>query len=173
MIADTRQSHVQPPYLIRAATRTDLAEIVRLAELHAEYERSPLPKLSTENRKQREFAMEEMLFTAEPVMSCLVVQVSDALEGYATFGMQYSTWQARRYLYLDCLFLTSRIRRLGIGRLMMQHVRKEARAMGANEVQWQTPCFNREAIEFYKRLGASPKTKHRFHWRVNDDNDSE
>lgn len=163
---------VKPTHCIRPAVPADLFRIAELSDLHAEYERESGPRFTRDCDRERLHALSQLFFAPDPAMTCLVVEVDQTLEGYATFGQQFSTWQAQSYLYLDCLFLTPSVRRLGIGRAMMQRIRQEAVAKGMSEIQWQTPEFNHDAIRFYQRLGAKSQTKQRFSWKVKDDHNS-
>lgn len=113
--------------------------------------------------------LEDLIFGTSPDVFCLVAEVENTIEGYATFMPQISTWAAERYLYLDCLFLTRAVRGLGIGKKIMDSIKTEAKQRGCSEVQWQTPDFNSDAIQFYQKLGAKAKTKQRFSWSLNDE----
>jgi GNAT superfamily N-acetyltransferase len=63
---------------------------------------------------------------------------------------------------MDCLFLLPGHRGLGLGALLMDAVTAEARALGLDEVQWQTPTWNDGAMRFYDRLGARARQKVRY-----------
>ena len=54
------------------------------------------------------------------------------------------------------------MRGLGLGEQLMNRIKCEARELGCNSVQWQTPVFNEGAIRFYKRIGAKSQSKERF-----------
>lgn len=144
---------------IRWACPEDVASIVALCAAHAAYEQAHYdPAGKTE-------ALTSCMFDQEHV-KCLVVEVGEDIVGYASFMTQFSTWDASPYLYLDCLYLKSTVRNLGIGKRLMQKIMDYARAQGHGVIQWQTPDFNTRAIRFYERLGAKPKHKVRFFWEV-------
>ncbi len=46
---------------------------------------------------------------------CWIVMVKNEFAGYATFTFDFSTWDARYYLHLDCIYLEEKFRGLGIG----------------------------------------------------------
>ena len=79
---------------------------------------------------------------------------------------QFSTWDASFYVYMDCLYLEEAIRGLGVGKEFMKKIREYAIDNGCKEIQWQTPYFNKQALNFYNKLGAQSKTKERFFWKV-------
>ena len=50
----------------------------------------------------------------------------------------------------------------GIGKKLMQRIAVRAKEENCINVQWQTPVFNTNAINFYNHLGAESKDKLRF-----------
>lgn len=147
-------------YIIRTATSEDVDDIATLMVAHAQYEQSII---QSEGLSQK---FEKHLAAAETELRCLVVEYQQQLVGYTTFIKQFSTWDADFYIYLDCLYLDQSVRGMGIGQELMEHIRAYAKAVDCTEIQWQTPDFNKSAIRFYKRLGATAKSKERFFWEV-------
>ena len=146
--------------IIRKAIPQDVTQLVDLCAAHAAYERLGFDK---SNKKEM---LSRQLFFMENNIQCLVVEKNNQLMGYATYMKQFSTWDAGFYVYLDCLFLKVDIRGKGIGNQLMRRVQEYAIAENCIQIQWQTPDFNTQAINFYKRLGAQLKTKERFFWKV-------
>ena len=146
--------------MIRKPQPSDLGRILELCALHAAFEQADF------DRKGKEKALAQALFSSPPLLHCLLIEYEGTVEAYASFLPQYSTWDAAHYLYLDCLFLTKRIRGKGYGKQLMQAVHQVARQLDCYEIQWQTPDFNQRAIEFYQRLGAQAKSKERFFWQI-------
>ena len=132
-----------------------MAELVRLCAEHAEYERS------TFDPQGKEEALSRMLFAPDARLKCLVAEESGGLIGYASFSVEVSTWDADRYMHMDCLFLRPEARNKGIGRALMQRIAQAGLAQGVIRMQWQTPTFNVDAIRFYDRLGPEKKEKFR------------
>jgi len=91
-----------------------------------------------------------------------VVEEENSIIGYATYMKQFSTWDCDFYIYLDCLFLKANARGKGLGKLVMNELKKQAKIQNCNTIQWQTPDFNTKAIHFYQKMGAFSKTKERF-----------
>lgn len=145
---------------IRYAKKEDVNRIIELCKLHANFEKA---NFDIEN-KQKLFA--EYFFALEHDLKCLVVEVDTQIVGYATFMKQFSTWDTRFYVYLDCLFFVEKMRRKSLGSKMMQKIKEYAISQDCKEIQWQTPMFNKRAIAFYEKIGASSKTKERFFWNV-------
>lgn len=143
--------------VVRRARVEDLADVVALIGEHAVYEKADPPAPGLEER------LRPLLFgQPEPRLRCLVAELDRVVVGYATCSAEVSTWDGAEYLHMDCLFLRDGHRGLGIGELLMDAVREEARALGLGHVQWQTPVWNDGAIRFYGRIGATSKDKRRF-----------
>jgi len=141
---------------IRFVKKSDLADLVRLCELHAIFEEC---EYNSKNKKQK---LNEHLFSDKPSLFCLVVEHLDNIIGYATYMKQFSTWDSDFYFYMDCLFLTEESRGFGIGEKLIDRIKQEGFKNGCTNVQWQTPDFNDRAMKFYNRIGAKSKTKERY-----------
>ncbi len=143
---------------IRPARKDDIPQIIGLCEAHAEYEQSAY------NRAGKAELLFDYLFQQEEVVNCLVVVEQEVLVGYATFMKQFSTWNAAHYLYMDCLFLHESARGKGIGQQLMAKLKAIAAQKGCAWLEWQTPVFNKKAVRFYHKIGATSKSKIRFNW---------
>ena len=143
--------------VLRPIQPADVAQLVTLCAEHAAFEQAPF----TENGQAERLA--GFLFGPRPAAYCLVVARDQELLGFATYMPEFSTWDAAYYLHLDCLFLRPELRGRGLGRRVMTAIAYEAQRLGCALVQWQTPEFNRNAIAFYRRLGAREKAKLRFY----------
>jgi len=144
---------------IREAHPGDLDELVRLCEEHAAYEEASVS--FTDNGKKD---LASLLFSQKHI-HCLVAEHQGILMGYTTFTIQYATWTASRYVYMDCLYLREEARGKGTGKLLMQHIAKFMKAHDLKQAQWQTPATNEKAIKFYRQLGAVDLCKSRFFWK--------
>ena len=143
-------------YEIRFVIKSDLLQLVDLCAAHAQYEHAPYDKSGKVEQLGKD------LFCALPKLQCLIVASDDELTGFATYMKQYATWDAGEYIYLDCLFLKPAARGQGLGELLVERLKQETANMGLRLIQWQTPEFNAGAIKFYKRIGATSKSKERF-----------
>ena len=145
---------------IRTVKTTDTEQLMELCKLHANYENQTF----NSNYPKRSFLN---YFTENPSFArCIVAEEQGKLVGYATFILQYSTWQAKEYLYLDCLFFKKEVRRQGLGTKFMERIMDFALSKNCDTIQWQTPHSNKNAIQFYQRIGAKSKLKERFHWHI-------
>jgi GNAT superfamily N-acetyltransferase len=144
-------------FCIREVTVEDLPALLQLMEKHAAFEHA---KYSSEGKLE---ALSNALFVKPGKLNCLVIQaLGQMVKGYFTYTIDFSTWDAQNYLHLDCLYLEEDIRGEGIGGQVIEYLRKTALAENCINIQWQTPIYNYQAINFYKKHGATSKTKERF-----------
>ncbi|HQT54047.1 GNAT family N-acetyltransferase [Phenylobacterium sp.] len=102
------------------------------------------------------------LFGLPPRLLAWVAGDGADLLGYAAASHEYSAWRGREYLHMDCLFVSAAARNHGLGARLVDAVTGFATAQGLEEVQWQTPAWNLDAVRFYERLGAVGDQKVRF-----------
>ena len=145
---------------VRFVKKKDVKQIVKLCELHANYEKSIFDSTNKED------LLLKHLFDCSDNLKCLVVENDNQIVGYTTFMKQFSTWDANYYIYLDCLFFKEEVRGKGMGTKLMEKIKEYAKSENCEIIQWQTPDFNDKAIAFYLKLGAESKTKERFYWSV-------
>lgn len=145
---------------IRAIEKSDLSQLGALIIEHADYEGLPIENFS--QTKQ----LGKLIFSETPVLFVWVVEMGKELLGYMSATIDYSTWQAAPFVYLDCLYLREQARGQGIGLLLMKQLRKFAQHHNCNNIQWQTPPENILGISFYRKIGAVELSKMRFTWPV-------
>lgn len=157
MAADGRPAGAYP---IRPVRPDDLGAVALLCAAHAAFERAPAPPADLADR------LRPALFGPRPRLWCLVACAGDGIVGYLTYTLEYATWRAAEFVHLDCLYLADGHRGRGVGAAMLAHVREAARRIGVDEVQWQTPAWNADAVRFYDRSGARGAPKVRYTVRV-------
>ncbi len=141
-------------YVIRAVQPSDIPELLELCAEHASYEKATFePKGKAEALKKA--------FVTQRLYGW-VVEVEKKLVGFATATLDYSTWDAAEFVYMDCLYLKAEVRGQGLGEKLVAEIAKLAKEKNCVNVQWQTPDWNTRAMHFYHRLGASSKNKVRF-----------
>lgn len=86
--------------------------------------------------------------------------------GFMTVTIDYATWSAERFAYMDCLYLQQPYRGLGLGRTFLERLREFSIAHRCGWVEWQTPADNEIGIGFYRHLGVKAKPKVRFRYDV-------
>ncbi|MFK0167674.1 GNAT family N-acetyltransferase [Streptomyces sp. NPDC090306] len=148
---------------VRAARPGDMAQVAELAAEHAAFEKASPPPADLAGR------LERLLFADGARLRCFVADPGGddgRLLGYATCAPEMSTWHGTEYLHMDCLFLRDGSRGHGLGPRLVAAVVEEARRLGLDAVQWNTPDWNVDAVRFYDRLGARSSNKRRFTLQV-------
>lgn len=148
-------------YKIRFAEKKDINQVIKLCEAHSSFENCEYKK---QNKSEK---LLELFFSKEPKIYCLVVENELQIIGYATYTIQYSTWEAEKYMYLDCLYLDEYFRGENIGEKLIKKIKEESQKLGCKLIQWQTPKENKRAIKFYNRIGGKSQNKERFFLKIN------
>ncbi|MGH8079654.1 MAG: GNAT family N-acetyltransferase, partial [Lysobacter sp.] len=133
--------------------------LIELCREHAVFERARIGPGDEPARTQR---LRDALSGPSPRLQAWLALESGAVLGYAAASLEFSTWAAREFVHLDCLYLREAARNRGLGRRLLAQVLAFARRRGCAQVQWQTPRWNRGAIGFYRREGAVLRNKARF-----------
>ena len=144
------------PVVLREVVLGDLDELVELCAAHAHYERADF------EREHKAEALAQLLLGDAARAHGLVADTDRGLAGYATWSREFSTWKACEYAHMDCLYLRPEWRGAGVGTALMRALAEQAAREGLDFLEWQTPSWNRRAIELYHRLGATSSQKLRF-----------
>jgi len=139
---------------IRRAAPADGDALLSLIRDHALFERA-------EASIARE-TLSGLLVAPAPPCLLFVAAQGDALLGYAALTLDYALWRGHCWGHLDCLYVDAAHRGRGIGEQLLAAARQEARARGADRMEWQTPDWNERAAEFYRRIGATMTSRARF-----------
>lgn len=143
-------------YIIRKCEPTDLNGLVDLCKKHSAYEYAEYSSLSKQD------LLKGAIFADHPKLFCFIIESNEKLAGYFTYTFDFSTWDAKTFLYLDCLYLESEFRSRGIGEQVFEKLKNIALENECVNIQWQTPFSNERAIKFYNRIGGRGKNKMRF-----------
>ena len=136
-----------PDIAIRPARPDDAATIVALVRELAVYEREPLSSV-----KLGEADILRDGFGAEPRFELLLATLDGAVEGFALFFPNYSTWEGRAGLYVEDLYVSEWARGTGVGRRLLAEVAALARARDCPRLDLSVLHWN-PARSFYDRLG--------------------
>lgn len=136
---------------IRAAGRDDAPLIHRFICELAAYERAEhLVEADAE-------ALAQSLFAPDSPARAVIGEVDGRPAGFGVFFFSYSTWQGRRGLYLEDLYVSPEQRGSGLGRALLGHLAGIAEASGCGRFEWSVLDWNEPAIRFYESLGAAPQ----------------
>jgi len=137
------------PYEIREARPDDVPAIAAMIRALAEYEKLSHACVSTEHDLQR------ALFGPKPAAEVLIATAGGAPAGFALFFHTFSTFLARRGLWLEDLFVHPEQRGRGIGRALLLRLAAIAAARECGRFEWAVLDWNTPAIRFYERMGAT------------------
>lgn len=147
---------VPHPVAVRRASGLDVPELMAICAEHAEFERLPhVPGVGAA-------ALAEALDGDTPRLVAWLARIDDAIAGYASATVDFSTLDRVSYLHMDCLYVRAPWRNRAIGQQLWGHVLAHAASLRCSSVQWQTPAWNERAARFYRRLGASEYAKLRY-----------
>lgn len=140
-----------PPADIQSARPENCETLHSLIAGLAEYER--LAHLVVGSVEQ----LRAELFCEQPVIEAALVWEGERAVGFALWFHSYSTFLARRGLWLEDLFVIPEARGKGYGKALLKHCAKLAVERGCGRFEWSVLDWNTPAIEFYKSLGAQPQ----------------
>ncbi len=134
---------------IREATPADAPALFRLINALAEFERLAHEVVGSEAQLEADLSSRH----------CAALIAEDAGDpvGFALYFHNYSTFLARRGLYLEDLFVRPDHRRRGLGRRLLQRLAQIAVERGCGRFEWAVLDWNEDAIRFYRSLGALPQ----------------
>ncbi len=134
---------------IRDATPGDVPALVALTRELAEYESLTHLFVATEAD------LHDALFGPNPAAGALVASQDHDVVGYALYFQNYSTFVGKRGLYLEDLYVKPACRGSGLGTQLLRAVAALAVARRCGRFEWTVLDWNRQAIEFYERMGAT------------------
>jgi GNAT superfamily N-acetyltransferase len=135
-------------FRIEPARPQDVPHVFALIRALADYER--LAHLVSGSEAQ----LREELFGARPVIECVLGWEGAQPVAFALFFHNFSSFLARRGLYLEDLFVVPEARGKGYGKALMRHLARLAVERGCGRFEWAVLDWNRPAIDLYRSLGA-------------------
>ncbi|MBN8540981.1 MAG: GNAT family N-acetyltransferase [Deltaproteobacteria bacterium] len=137
---------------IRSATRHDAKQILRFIQALAEYEKLADQVSATEPMLIQTLFPE----SGSPAAEVQLAFQNDVPVGFALYFSSYSTFLAKKGIYLEDLFVDPSARGQGVGEALLKRVASIAVARGAERLEWSVLDWNKPAIDFYRRRGANP-----------------
>jgi len=93
-----------------------------------------------------------------PFFKCLVAENESQLVGYALYFHKYSTWEGRG-IHLEDLYVTPPFRNKGIATKLLRALAQVGVDGGYARLTLECLDWNKEAIEYYKRLNGIDLTQ--------------
>ena len=134
---------------IRLATRDDVPQLLALIRQLAAYERKADKVVATVGDFLRDG------FGPQPKFRAWLAEWDGSAAGYASTFYFYSTYQGRPAIFIEDLFVLDRFRNLGIGKSLLSAIAKLAIQEGCFGLRWEVLDWNKPAIEWYEKLGAT------------------
>ena len=138
-----------PALRVRPATARDVPVVLALIRGLAEYERLAHTVTATAAAIRRHGFGRRRYFEA------LICRRGRRPVGFALYFFTYSTFVGRPTLYLEDLFVLPAERGRGAGRALLSALARIAVRRGCGRMEWTVLDWNRPAIRFYRRLGAT------------------
>ncbi len=130
---------------IREGVEKDYRAILSLVKELATFERSP-DKVTNSVECMKE---EKQYF-----QSIVAESTNGEIVGMAVFFFAYYTWVGKS-LYVDDIYVKKSCRGKKIGTKLLKEVFKVAKKENCKRVRWQVLNWNKSAIDFYKKCGAT------------------
>jgi len=133
---------------IKKAERKDKKDILMLIDELAKYEKLPPPDEKAKKRLIKD------AFGKKPSFKVLLAKVNGEAIGYAFYFFTYSSFLARKTLYLEDIFISEKFRKFGAGKLLIEELIRISQKNKCGRMEWCVLDWNTNAINFYEKLGA-------------------
>lgn len=133
---------------IRKAVKSDAENIVKLIFELADFEDLEPPDIKGQKRLIKD------AFSKNPPFNIILAEINNEIAGYSFYFFTYSSFLAKKSLYLEDIFITENQRSKGIGKLFFNELLKIAEKNNCGRMEWAVLDWNEKAIKFYDKLGA-------------------
>jgi ribosomal protein S18 acetylase RimI-like enzyme len=129
---------------IRIAEEKDFPEVMQMIKEFADY-------LGKSNNVKT--SVEDLIENQEYFV-CLLAETEKGIAGYALLSYNFYTWTGKA-IHLDDLYIKEKFRGNHIGSKLIHAIFDKARESKCKTVNWEVLSKNKNAIAFYKKLGAT------------------
>jgi GNAT superfamily N-acetyltransferase len=133
---------------VRPARPHDVGLLLELFMELAEYEKL------TDEMHATEQLVSQALFGEPAAAEAVIAERDGQPAGYALFFPTFSTFLAKRGVWLEDLFVRPQHRRAGVGKALIAAVAARAHQRGAQRLEWSALRWNELALGFYRGIGA-------------------
>lgn len=140
-------------FTLRPAEPSDSATILAFIRELAIYEKAEDQVEATEEM------IRQSVFGEGSVTRAMICESEGRAAGFAIWFYNYSTWQAKKGLYLEDLYVTPEFRGAGVGKAMLKRLAQIALAEGCGRFEWSVIDWNEPAIRVYRAIGAEPQAE--------------
>jgi len=96
------------------------------------------------------------LFGPEPAIEAVLADADGATVGFAIWYFLFGTFSGRYGLFVEDVFVAQPYRGRGIGLALFRRMARVAAQRQCLQMLWEVLDWNAPAIEFYRRIGATP-----------------
>ena len=107
-------------YLIREMQHADLPRFIELCKNHADYEKA---HYDTSDKLE---LLKGAISADNKRLHCFVIEYRSQLIGYYSYTFDFSTWDAKTFMHLDCLYLEPAFRGRKIGERVFENLKEVA-----------------------------------------------
>jgi ribosomal protein S18 acetylase RimI-like enzyme len=137
---------------VRKADIGDMPAVLKLIKELADYEKALNEvEIDLEN-------LEHNGFGKNPLFTCFVAETDEEIVGMALIYFRYSTWKGKT-VHLEDLMVKKEYRGKGVGLELYKEVMRFGQENKVKRVEWIVIDWNTNAIEFYKKTGATVLSK--------------
>ena len=97
--------------------------------------------------------IERFGFSDRPCFEAMLAFDGEEAVGLAVYFFEFSTWRGQRGVYVQDLYVSPRARGRGLGRELIEAVRRQAAEQGARYVKLTVYDRNPAALAFYHAMG--------------------
>ena len=139
--------------VIRQAKEDDAGQILEFITDLARYEKAEDQVLATVE------TIKKTIFIEGSIAHALMCEKDGDPIGFAVYFFNYSTWQGKKGLYLEDLYVSEKARGSGAGKALMKRLAQIAVENDCGRFEWSVLDWNTPAIAVYEALGAKPKSE--------------
>lgn len=133
---------------IRKAGKKDMVSVLGLIRELAVFEKEEHQVMNTVADLERD------AFDKNSLFNVVLAEKSNELAGMVFYFYGYSTWKGKM-LYIDDIVVTEKFRKMGVGQMLFDHMREEAKKARVNQIRFHVLNWNEPAIKFYEKNGVS------------------
>lgn len=134
---------------VRRALPDEAPILLELIRALADYEKLEPPDEAARERLTRD------IFGERPRLDAYLAFAGGRAVGYALVLETYSSFLALPTLYLEDIFVLKEARGQGAGAALFKEMVAEAARRGCGRMEWVVLDWNRLALDFYGRFGAT------------------
>ncbi len=134
---------------VRESKVNDLPLIIEFIKELAEFE-----ELSDEVSVTEDM-LKDSLFSSKRYAEVYIAEYEGIPAGQVLFFHNFSTFKGKPGIYIEDLYVRPQYRGKGIGKALLEAMIELAKKRNCARVEWVVLNWNKTAIDFYERMGAS------------------